>query len=178
MSAIGMAVRLLKRLEAASAAQQKALAANSADAERLDKLSAEISVLEQRVDPEDLPALHDIAARRDQRERLATKFKADAEQRQREADSASAITDTEISDLFWEIMEDVKAQVVLSVKPFVSDLGKAEKFAESCDSILILHRHANTWGSLPPAQRYTGLLQVLRDYLNSRPPWIFLPATE
>jgi len=90
----------------------------------------------------------------------------------------SAISDTEISEFFWEVMDDVKAQVVLSVKPFVSDLAKAQRFADTCDSILVLHRHANTWGSLPPAQRWTGLLNVLRMFQNSRPPWIFLPATE
>jgi len=173
MNPIGMAVNLLKRLETASAAQQSALAANAADTSRLQKLTDEIAALEQKVDAEDLSALHDLAARRDQRERLGKTYSAAAEKRLRDADAASAITDTEISDLFREIQADLKEQIVLSVRLFVSDEGKAIRFAETCDSILQLHRHANIWGSLPAAQRYTGLLIVLRQFLAGNPPWIF-----
>jgi len=176
MNPIGMAVTLLKSLEAASAVQQSALAANATDASRLQKLTDEIAALEQRVDPEDFSALHDLAARRDQRERLAKKYAADAEKRQRDADAASAVSDNEIGDLFLEIQADLKEQIVLSVRLFVSDEGKAIRFAESCDSFLLLRRHASTWIGLPPAQRYTGLLNVLRQFLDGHPPWIFTSA--
>ena len=168
------AEKLIAKIEAANKARKIALESAAADAERLQKLDAEIAALDQKVNIEDFPALHELAARRDQRARLALKFSDSAAAADRAADAAAdAVSDSEVSDFFWQIKAEIKSRIVSAIRPFVADDAKAARVAESCDCIVLLNRHACTWGSLPPAQKLHGLLPVLREFVSGRAPWLF-----
>ena len=168
------AERLIAKIEAANKARKIALESAAADAERLKKLDAEIAALDQKLNADDFPGLHELAARRDQRERLAKKFSADAATADHAADAAAdALTDSEISNLFWAIKAEIKSRIVSAIRPFFADAAKAERAAASCDSIVLLDRYANCFGSLPPEQKLSALLPVLKQIKIGRPPWLF-----
>lgn len=169
-----VAEKLIAKIEAANEARKIAIESAAANAERLKQLDLEIESLERKVSLEDFPALTELAARRDQRVRLAQKFSADAAAATRAADAAGdAVTDSEVSDFFWQVKSTIKLQIVKAVLPFVSDAGKAERIAENCDSTMLLNRHANALGSAPREQKLQGLLPVLREFLAGRAPWLF-----
>ena len=165
---------LIAKIEAANEARKTAHASAAANAERLKKLDEVIAALERKVSLEDFPALTELAARKDQRERLAKKFSADAAAADRAADAAAdAVTDNEVSNLFWAVKAEIKARISEAVRPFVTDAAKADRVAASCDSIVLLDRHANCWGGLASPQKLHGLLPVLREFAAGRPPWLF-----
>jgi hypothetical protein len=171
---IRAAENLIQKIIAANEAREAARAATAANAERLQKLGAEIEALERKVSIEDFPALTELAARKDQRDRLAKKFEADAAAADRAADAAAdALTDSEISNLFWAIKSETKSRIVSAIRPFFADAAKAERAAASCDSIVLLDRYANCFGSLPPEQKLSALLPVLKQIKIGRPPWLF-----
>jgi hypothetical protein len=171
---IRVAEKLIAKIEAANEARENARVSAAADTEKLRQLDAEIEALDKKVDLENFPALHELAARRDQRGRLAKKFSADAAAADRAAAAAAdAVTDSEISNLFWAIKNETKAKIIAAIRPFLSDDAKGARVAENCDSITLLNRHACTWGSLEPAQKLHGLLPVLRSLVAGNPPWLF-----
>jgi hypothetical protein len=168
------AKKLIAKIEAANALRETARAAAAANTEHLQKLSDEIEALERKVSIEDFPALTELAARKDQRVRLAKKFSEDAAAADKAANAAAdAVTDSEISNLFWAIKAEIKSRIVSAIRPFVADDAKAARVAESCDCIVLLNRHGNTWGSLPASPKLAGLLPVLRSLVAGNPPWIF-----
>jgi hypothetical protein len=172
------AEKLIAKIEAANEARKIALESAAANAERLQKLDAEIVALDQKVSLEDFPALHELAARKDQRARLAKKFEADAAAADKAADAAAdAVTDSDVSNFFWAIKAEINARIISAVRPFVADDAKAARVAASCDSIALLDRHSCTWGSMPASAKLPGLLPVLKEFLAGRPPWLF-PVAE
>jgi alanyl-tRNA synthetase len=173
-SPIRTANRLISLIKTANELRETARAAAAANTERLQNLDMEIAALDQKMNADDFPALHELAARRDQRVRLAKKFSEDAAAADRAADAAAdAVTDSEISNLFWAIKNETKARIIAAVSPFVSDAARAGRIAETCDCILLLNRHACTWGSLPASPKLAGLLPVLRSLVAGNPPWVF-----
>lgn len=169
-----IAENLVQKILAANAARKAAVESAAANAEKLKLLDAEIDALDKKVNVEDFPALHELAARRDQRGRLAIKFSADADDAERAADAAAdGVTDTAVSNFFWAIKVQVKSKIITAIRPFVADDAKAARIAENCDCITLLNRHANTHGSMPAAQKLPGLLPVLEQFLAGNPPWIF-----
>jgi hypothetical protein len=168
------AKRLIALIETANALRETARAAAAANTERLRQLDLEIEALERKVTLEDFPALTELAARKDQRARLAKKFEADAAAADKAAAAAAdEVTDSEVSNLFWAIKAEIKSRIVSAILPFFADAAKAERAAASCDSIVLLDRHANCWGSLEREQKLHGLLPVLRSLVAGNPPWIF-----
>ena len=173
-----VAENLIAKIEAANTARETARVAAAANAERLQKLDAEIAALDQKLQADDFPGLHELSARRGQRQRLAVKFAADAAAAERAADAAAEVVgDSEVSNLFWAIKSEIKSRVVSAILPFFADTAKAERAAASCDSIVLLDRYANCFGSLPPEQKLSALLPVLKQIMAGRPPWLF-PVAE
>jgi hypothetical protein len=168
------ATKLIAKIEAANALRETARAAAAANTERLRQLDLEIEALERKVSIEDFPALTELSARKDYRVRLAKKFEADATAADKAANAAAdAVTDSEVSNLFWAIKAAIKSRIVSAILPFFADAAKAERAAASCDSIVLLDRHANCWGSLEREQKLHGLMPVLRSLVAGNPPWIF-----
>lgn len=146
--------------------------ANAAESHKLAALSDEIATLDARLDPENLDAIQLLAAKREQLDRLKTKFAADAKKRLADIEAAvhsdPRLPVSRENYSFGQMIADADHELRADFRKYFRDAGRAERAFNDSDSGLILRRLKIQ--NIPDAERD----EIIRAVANlQNPPWKF-----
>jgi hypothetical protein len=175
------ATRLCASIGQALADRKAIEAANTNDAEILAGKQREIDRLDAEVDPNNLDALQNLAARRDQLARLTTKYSDEAKERLATADANFAALDLtgELTALLQEARLVAVEQLATVLRPYFSNDALVLQFLLRTETMNQLARfqvftpsHVSTVTEIENAVR-----DLIQPIAEGCPPWMFRRET-
>jgi hypothetical protein len=155
--------------------------ANANDVEILAGMAAEIAKLDTEVDPNDLGALQNLVARRDQLARLTKKYGDEEKERLAITDANIASLDLphELIALIQEARLVAIGQITTAMRPFFSNDGLVGQFLPHTETMSQVSRflsytpdHVGTVTEIENAVR-----DLIQPIASGAPPWTFSRKT-
>jgi hypothetical protein len=157
--------------------RRKVEADNAKDVEILAGMAATIEKLNTTVDPSDLDALQNLAARKDQLARLTVKYSDEAKERLATADANIAALNltNELTSLIEEGRLAAIGQISLALRPFFPNDALLAQFAVRIPTMNQIARHSTY--APDHVSTVTEIENAVRDLIQpiaeGCPPWMF-----